>query len=378
MTRQTKAGLICTALALCLIGYFTLRPVPEQAVAVAETSPWCIVRCGDLGRARHHPQHPAFSSARHRPRAVAGTRAAVAIGFLCSVAIELTQLLLIAGRDASLRDVITNTLGSGLGASLVTLWRPILLCQAHTASRLATIAGHRLASRSRWNQLRRSTIPPSVHLVRTVGTAAGTIRHLPGNRPRRPSRQDLSPSGILANGSEVRDTLLTQRYRLQASAVAEGSTEHEAPIFSIFDDQQQEILVLAQAGHTIHFRTRTRAADLELRSPSVRLEGFPTEPGTPVEITILRDGPRLSLSIDNSQGQRRWTSRTTVGSGWAMLLPWEYASGPEASLGSLLWLGGLLIPAGYWSGRCGAGRAMPLVLLAVIAAGLMLVPGCSE
>jgi hypothetical protein len=156
--------------------------------------------------------------------------------------------------------------------------------------------------------------------------------------------------------------------------VVEGSTEHEAPIFSIFDDQQQEILVLAQAGHTIHFRTRTRAADLELRSPSVRLEGFPTEPGTPVEITILRDGPSLSLSIDNSQGQGRWTSRTTVGSGWAMLLPWEYASGPEASLGSLLWLGGMLIPAGYWAGRCGAGRAMPLLLLAMIAAGLILVP----
>ncbi len=374
MTRQTKAGLICTALAFCLIGYFTLRPVPEQAAAVAETSPWCIVRCGDLGLLDIILNILLFLPLGIGLGLLRGTRAAVAIGFLYSIAIELTQLFLIAGRDASLRDVITNTLGSGLGASLVALWRPILLCQAYTARRLATIAG------LGWLVVLAGTgfaAQPSLLQSTWYGQWApelGQFDTFPGTVRDVHLDKIFLPSGILANGSEIRDTLLTQRYRLQASAVVEGSTEHEAPIFSIFDDQQQEILVLAQAGHTIHFRTRTRAADLEVRSPTVRVEGFPTEPGTPVEITILRDGPSLSLSIDNSQGQERWTSRTTVGSGWAMLLPWEYASGPEASLGSLLWLGGMLIPAGYWSGRCGAGRAMPLVLLAMIAAGLILVP----
>ena len=374
MTRQTKAGLICTALALCVIGYFTLLPMPEQAAAVAETSPWCIVRCGDLGLLDIILNILLFLPLGIGLGLLRGTRAAVAIGFVCSVAIELTQLFLIAGRDASLRDVITNTLGTGLGASLVTVWRPMLLCEAHTARRLSTIAC------VGWLAVLGGTsfaVEPSLPQSTWYGQWApelGQFDTFPGTvRDVRLAKMFL-PAGILANGSEVRDTLLTQRYRLQASAVVEGSTEHEAPIFSIFDDQQQEILLLAQAGHTIHFRTRTRAADLELRSPSVRLEGFPTEPGTPVEITIVRDGPSLSLSIDDSRGQGHWTSRTTVGSGWAMLLPWEYASGREAALGSLLWLGALLIPAGYWAGRCGAGRAMPLIVLATIAAGLILVP----
>jgi hypothetical protein len=374
VTRQTKAGLICTALALCLIGYLTLRPVPEQAAAVAETSPWCIVRCGDLGLLDIILNVLLFLPLGIGLGLLGRTRAAVAIGFLCSVAIELTQLYLIAGRDASLRDVITNTLGTGLGASLVTVWRPMLLCEAHTARRLATIAGIGwLVVLAVTSFAAQPSLPQSTWYgqwapeLGQFDTFPGTVRdvHL---------GETFLPAGILTNGRVVRDTLLTQRYRLQASAVAEGSTDHEAPIFSIFDDQQQEILVLAQAGPTIHFRTRTRAADLELRSPSVRLEGFPTKPGTPVEITILRDGPSLSLSIDNSQGQGRWTSRTTVGAGWAMLLPWEYASGPEAALGSFLWLGGMIIPAGYWAGRCGAGRAMPLLLLAMITAGLIVLP----
>jgi hypothetical protein len=367
--------LICTALALCLIGYFTLLPMPEQAAAVAETSPWCFVGCGDLGLLDIILNIALFLPLGIGLGLLRGTRAAVGIGFLYSVAIELTQFYLIAGRDASLRDVITNTLGTGLGASLMTLWRPMLLCQGHAAQRLATIAcvGW-LAVLAGTGFAMQPSLPQSTWYgqwapeLGQFDTFPGTVRdvHL---------GEMFLPAGILANGRVVRDTLLTQRYRVQASAVSEGSTEHEAPIFSIFDDQQQEILVLAQAGHAIHFRTRTRAADLELRSPSVRLEGFPTAPGTPVEIAILRDGPSVSLSIDSSPGQARWTSRTTVGSGWAMLLPWEYASGPEAALGSLLWLGGLLIPSGYWAARCGAGRAMPLLILATIAVGLALVPG---
>ena len=109
MTRQTKAGLICTALALCLIGYFTLRPVPEQAAAVAETSPWCIVRCGDLGLLDIILNVLLFLPLGIGLGLLGRTRAAVAIGFLYSVAIELTQLFLIAGRDASLRDVSPDT-----------------------------------------------------------------------------------------------------------------------------------------------------------------------------------------------------------------------------------------------------------------------------
>ncbi|HEU5153876.1 MAG TPA: VanZ family protein, partial [Gemmatimonadales bacterium] len=293
---------------------------------MAETSPWCFVRCGDLGLLDIILNLLLFLPLGIGLGLLLGTRAAVAIGLSCSIAIELTQLHLIAGRDASLRDVITNTLGSGLGASLVTLWRAVLLCRGHTARRLATIAAISwLAVLAGTSFAAQPSLPQSTWYGQWA-PELGQFDTFPGTVKDVHLGEMFLPAGILANGSEVRDTLLTERFQLRASAVSAGSTEHEAPIFSIFDDQQQEILVLAQAGPALHFRTRTRAADLELRSLSVRLEGFPTEPDTPVEITVLRDGPSLSLSMDSGHGQSQWTSRTTVGSGWAMLLPWEYAS----------------------------------------------------
>jgi hypothetical protein len=263
-----------------------------------------------------------------------------------------------------------------LGAGLVTLWRPILLCQSHTARRLATLACIAwLAVLAGTGFANQPSLPQSTWFgqwapeLGQFDTFPGTVRdvHLD---------QAFLPAGILSNGAEVRDTLLSQRYRLQASAVAEGSTDREAPIFSIFDDRQQEILVLAQAGRSIHFRTRTRASDYELRSPGVRLDGFPTEPAKLLSRTAgpVEMARRFDAFLDGADGPERWTSRTTVGSGWVMLLPWEYAEGPEASFGGLIWLGGLLIPSGYWAGRCGAGRAMPLLLAVTIMMGLILIP----
>ena len=49
-------------------------------------------------------------------------RTVVAVGALCSGGIELSQLWFVVGRDPSIHDIITNTVGTWLGARVVLRW----------------------------------------------------------------------------------------------------------------------------------------------------------------------------------------------------------------------------------------------------------------
>src|SRR4051812_28611679 len=98
-----------------VIGWLTLRSAPSQAATVA-LSPWYCVACGSEGVADLLLNVVLFL-----PLGIAaffaGWRltAAAAIAFAISVAIELTQGIALVGRDASLGDVITNTIGGSAG-----------------------------------------------------------------------------------------------------------------------------------------------------------------------------------------------------------------------------------------------------------------------
>jgi glycopeptide antibiotics resistance protein len=46
----------------------------------------------------------------------------VVAGFLVSLAIEATQGLFLAGRDAEVHDLVSNTLGAGIGSGAALLW----------------------------------------------------------------------------------------------------------------------------------------------------------------------------------------------------------------------------------------------------------------
>ena len=374
LTRQATAGRIITIVALCFIASFTLTPAPEQAEAVARTSPWCFLGCDDLGLLDIILNVLLFVPLGIGLGLLRGWRTAIGIGLVTSLIIELTQLHLIAGRDASLRDVVTNTLGAALGAGLVLSWRPVILPRAETAARLAVGGGVAwLAMLTLTGVAYQPDLPRSTWFGQWA-PELGQFDTFPGTVQDVHLDDMFLPGGRLVASGSVRARLLTHRYTIRVSLVSGPPTDGEAPIFSIFDDEQREILVLAQDGDRVHFRTRTLGGSLELRTPSVRLDGFPTQPGVPLEIVVSRSGPETKLTLE-SQGQPRdWTHNRTVGDGWALLIPWNYAFGPEASLWTALWLGGLLFPAGYWAGRSGRSRVTGLLLGALIVFGLGLLP----
>jgi hypothetical protein len=161
---------------------------------------------------------------------------------------------------------------------------------------------------------------------------------------------DSLPSARLPNSAAVRSAMVQGPASLEATIVPGQPTRRLAPIASVFDEQQQEIALLGQDGEDLVFRLRTRAADLRLRSPGVRLvHAFKGAAGDTLRVRGALDGHRFILSAD---GQDRHLSRTispSAGWTWSLFMPLEhYSLGTEAELLTAVWLSALMIPVGYW------------------------------
>ena len=123
--------------ALVMIAVPTLTPTPRAT----PTSGLCVI-CGSLGGVDFAlnivlfvPLGAAIWSVRRR------VLDAVIAGLLVSVVIELLQFRTIVGRDATLGDVLANTMGSLAGAAIAlgfVRWRDVT---GRAAQRGAAIAG---------------------------------------------------------------------------------------------------------------------------------------------------------------------------------------------------------------------------------------------
>src|SRR2546422_9314486 len=106
--RRLAVGLL--ALTLIAIAVMTLYPAPDDVVAVERATFWCLI-CGELGLVDVLLNLLLFV-----PYGVAlfllgiPWRKASILILASTIAIELLQLTMVSGRDASLSDVLTNSL----------------------------------------------------------------------------------------------------------------------------------------------------------------------------------------------------------------------------------------------------------------------------
>lgn len=370
MNQHKRVGTVLVILGWCLIAALTLYPTPQSAETNNAISMWCLV-CGDLGLV-----DVALNCMLFIPLGLGlglrglSRRRALLIIFATTFTVELLQLKVIAGRDASLSDLLTNTLGGLLGYALALWWRPIILPRPRVSLALA-IAGSTawlgVQAFSAWAMSR--SMPQSVyygqwapelaHLEQFTGTV--TAVHLNG--------QPL-PGYQLDASEAVRSDLLASRSILDVTARSGDSTTGLAPIFSIFDDRQREILLLGQNGNDLVFRIRTRSDRLRLRGPSIVVpHGLPRNHGEPFQVQA-EVGPgyyRLNVEVGGTEISR--SLRVSPSWGWTLLLPFNHEFGREMPWLTMLWIGGLLLPVGYWAGRSdrpgrtGGVAALILVLL---------------
>jgi hypothetical protein len=379
-TPATRLGYIVAAAGLLFICGTTLVPRPEQTIFSSATPFFCLV-CGDLGMIDvilnlilFMPFGFGLAWAGVRFRRV------VAAGFAVTFFVEAMQFSIITGRDSSLSDLVTNSAGAAAGA-LLAIILPTLLrpqpAQARWLVRGGALALTAVLAATSW------AMTPS--LPRTIywGQQAPALTHLKPFLGRvltaRLGGENLPEGRLGARASDTVRTRLTEGDQLEAEAVPAGATPGLAPILSIFDLYRREIALLGQSDRDLVFRVRAHAQDALVRGPAIRLpEAFPASGEHTLHLTGSMANGVLEVSRTGPTETLRRSVALGPGLGWSLVLPFEYAFGPEEPLLTALWLAGLLLPLGYWAawsyrrGRSAAGAAA--IFAGALVIGLALTP----
>lgn len=377
------AGRLLTAAAATCIGIATLRPTSGLA---PRFGPFCVA-CGELGGT-----DVVLNVLLFLPLGVGlgllGARRRTAIGGMvaATLIIELLQVF-IPGRDASLGDVLANSLGGALGFFLAT-HRETLVRPSPRFERfmLTTWGMVWLAVTS----ISAFALVPSPTRSQYYGLIA---RDLGTNLPAFPGTV-LHPriDTITITDWEVPDHAIgellarpegtTVRATLVPAACPTGTI---AGILQIADAKQREIVLLGQAGADLVFRVRTGASVLRLRPMYYTLTDVFGDTqcrvsGDPIRVEAAYSREKIVLRASDDQRPSLSTSiSATVTDGWRLFTPGQtfVRANASAQVFGALWVFCLSFPFGYLGGA-GRGKGRALLVVAVVALlglGLFGIPG---
>jgi hypothetical protein len=366
-----RFGRLGAVLGLLFIAVLTLTPLPRQVAAAAATPLWCLV-CGDYGGVDVVLNVLLFVPFALGLR-VGGvpTILVVAGGAVTSLAVESLQLAVISGRDASLSDLVTNTLGSLIGALLGSRLAGLLSPTPRQAHRLALAGGAAfLALQAGTAFLLRPWVP-------SEPLRGEWARSLPGRAPFAGKVASAAVSGSSVVDAMPVDSQLQARLRrqihLELDLVTGPSVPEWSPVFELLG-RHGPVLAVAAVGSDLVFQAAARSYALRLRRPAIRLPGaLPASAGHGVRLAAGERRDTLWGAWTTAEARGQGTQSLSPSLGWSLLLPFDYAYGSEVHLLTGLWLAGLLLPTAYWAAhRRRARQALALGFLLV--AGLGLIP----
>jgi VanZ family protein len=323
-------------------------------------------------------------------------RAKLAIPALCalSAVIETTQLFFIPGRDATVGDVLTNTLGGALGFAIAR-YASIWLRPSPRNAKLLTIGWCGI-----WLTIQAVSafgftpaIPDSQYYGQ-VARRLGDFELFPGRVI------SASIAGVAIPNSHFEDSHDAEHALLRDGAIITtvvpgAPTRDIAPIVRVADAEQRGIVLLAQDEGKFLFAVRTGGDVLRLRAPIFALSNVfpPAIPGAsmPPTDTITLSGRYAAHEARmNAQTKSRTYDRRiaiTASLGWTLVLPFQWfieGTRTEHVL-NWAWIALLLLPLGYWASlvtrhyRLQGARTLSATILPVtltlLAVGLVLVPG---
>jgi hypothetical protein len=372
MIQRRVASLLAVG-GLIFILVATLTPIPRQAPGSAATPLLCLV-CGERGAVDVVLNTLLFLPFAFGLR-LSGvtTRRVVLASVLLTVLVEFLQYTVVTGRDSSLSDILTNSLGGTIGATLAghldTLRRP----SAATARRFA------LAWAALWLGIMgvtalalRPWAPDGPFLVEWA-------RERPPHPPFGGKVAAASLGGVplshgwLPAGATLPPPMHAGTTRLRASVLSGTPATDWRPIVMLWRPTQV-VLGLSQSWHDLVFECPSQATPLTFRPVAARMvDAFPTDSGMPLELTaeVSRQTVHLSSSYG---GGRSWTLRLSPSFGWSLVLPFDYALGPEVHALTALWLAGFMLPLGFWWRRA----ALPVIacawIMGTVVLGLAVLP----
>jgi hypothetical protein len=296
------------------------------------------------------------------------TLAALVLGALLSGAVEFAQMTIIPGRDASLGDLVFNTLGAAGGVVILRTSHLWLGYNRLLASRLSLAAGvFAAAVIGATGLLLAPQTPDGIYFVmwRPVLTHLdpypADVRSVTiGGQAYPPNRLD-DPTHLRA--------LLEQGAPIRVHALVAPMTSRLSGMFAIYDQYHREVVLVGPDRDDLVFRIRTRAASVLLDLPDLRLHGAWRDliPGTALDVTVRRAGRYFCIGLGLDPPCR---FGYVAGMGWALFLYIEHWQPAFQSVLALLWMAALALPIGFWARR----RWETAVALAIFGLALFVLP----
>ena len=374
MVSRKKMGAAVAVLMVLFIGVATL--LPTRAPIPRRVASPCVGWCDDTRVADLVLNILLFVPLGFAGR-LAGirSRTVVLAGTAFSLCIELLQWRAIAGRDASVVDLFSNSLGTAVGALLAANVALLIRPGCRAAARLV------LAATLVW--------------CAALFAGAWAVRPAPTSKPfwgqrtpqlseplpyggevvtARVNGEDL-PSNRLVHDDAIRESIRRGVLHLDVQMRPDRLTRLSSTIVRIADEEQREILRLSQRrGGDLVFSMRLNVTRLRLRTPSVTLTSafgsVPAAPRSEAVVSVDVRGGLVRLSSTREAGTRQVQLAMSPALAWTFFVPWNYSLGPSGLVFTWLWLAAPLLAIGYWMmqlrGCRGAGWPIGLALVTLI------------
>jgi hypothetical protein len=189
---------------------------------------------------------------------------------------------------------------------------------------------------------------------------------------------DSMPQGWLdSTASErVSDLFAGETFDIRLDVISEHSSRYREWIYRLWVGRAR--LAVGRQGSALVVEVPRRLALLRLHNPALRLDdGVPERAGVPFSIVAGERGRHVWLQYSGDGRTRRADLLLSPTMAWELLVPFNYAFGPEAKVLTMIWVAALLVPLGFWGSRTGRPAASLAVLAVAIAVGLGLIPWLS-
>jgi VanZ family protein len=334
--------------AFALIGSLTLLPDPENAWSKHF---WCW-SCGAEGDTADFFLNVILFvplGAALRQAGVRG-RSAIVVVAATTILIEALQSFVIVGRDASVRDVVTNVLGGIIGYfvafRLDALWNPSRV----VARRLAWIAAVLWVAHSAFAMFLFQPAMTTNQLFSQIAPKLANYDVFAGRVGRATVNEATVFSGPFPPDFSA-EAWASEPIELAATVQGGAPTRRYAPILALVDDAAIEIASLGESNGDLVFRTRTRGEALQLRAPIVVVSSiFPHD--APAVAYGRRGGTTLVAGVRTSPAEQREV-KVALRPALAWMFWWQFDIPRAATVAVMtaLWLGIPFLAIAFWSVR---------------------------
>jgi hypothetical protein len=350
LKRSLGTGLGLAGLAVVL--FATLTPARDVRGLAATTALLCLV-CGDKGGA-----DVANNLLLFLPLAI-GLRLSgqswqrtVVAGALLSFTVELLQLRIVPGRDASLSDLLTNTIGSAIGAT-VGSFLPRLVAPSPRRALGLLAAGLMavLALLAVWAWLLVPQAPTGeltslwANEAPRMGVFGGSVRSV------RLDGVPMPANGPAPDPEGLRDRLDRGTTALDADVVSGAPPRDRLWIYMLLHRAPSGgALTLTQLRREAGVEVPTRALQFRMGAPLITLaDAFPSSAGVPVHLRVREASGRVRLTSTYQGIERSVELGLSPAFGWILFLPFGLGVGTGVRWATGVFLGLMLLPLGYWA-----------------------------